>query len=108
MSEKGSFITEFIYCEKCLSGVSRVLLENEKYLNSIQIPHWVEGYKPLPIVAGKIGGLYPGEELFTFELEFIPKIKSLICHEVRIAVLAETGERIFKITPDQRPGSVSQ
>ena len=99
MSERGSFVTEFIHCNKCLDGIRKVLIGDRKYLKSIEIPHWGRGNEKLPIIAGKIGGLYGGEELHSFEFEFIPKIKKLICHEIRIAVLAETGERIFRITP---------
>lgn len=100
MSERGTFITEFVYCKKCLDGIRKILIGDGKYLKSVEIPHWNDSNKPLPIIAGKIGGLYPGEELHTFEIEFIPQIKSLICHDIRIAVLAEQGERIFKITPN--------
>ena len=99
MSERGSFITEFFYCDKCLSAVKSVLLSSEKFLMSVEIPHWNGGDKPLPIIAGKVGGLYFGEELDTFRYELIPKIKSEICHEIRIAVIAEQGEEIFKISP---------
>jgi len=100
MSERGSFITEFIYCKKCLDGVRTVLTGNKKYLNSIEIPHWNGFDIPHPIIAGKIGGLYPGEELVTFEYEFIPQIKEVICHELRIAVVAQCGEKIFTIDPN--------
>ena len=102
MSERGSFVTEFVYCNKCFKVLCDILLGNEKYLMSIKIPHWnnenIEK-KTLPIIAGKIGGLYPGEELDRFEVYFVPEIESLICHTVRIAVLAESGEKIFKIKP---------
>jgi len=101
MSERGSFITEYIYCPKCLEVLKGVLLGHEKHLMSIEIPHWNGGVKPLPIIAGKIGGLYSGEELNTFEFEFVPEIKKTICHPIRIAVIADEGERIFKISPNQ-------
>lgn len=101
VSERGSFITEYIYCEKCFNAVREILLANGKFLQSVEIPHWnnKEG-STLPIIAGKIGGTYPGDELDTFMLEFIPKIKKVICHDVRIAVLGDSGEQIFKITPN--------
>lgn len=57
MSERGSFITEYIYCDKCFEACKQILLGNTKWLNSLQIHE-------LPIIAGKIGGLYCGEEFF--------------------------------------------
>lgn len=99
MSDRGSFVTEYIYCDKCFDAVRKVLIGNEKYLQSVEIPHWDKGRTPLPIIAGKIGGLYSREELDTFRDRFIPAIEKLICHEVRIAVLAEDGEEIFTAVP---------
>jgi hypothetical protein len=93
MSERGSFITEYIYCDKCFDVVKKVLLSRDKFLCSTVIPSWCEQH--LPIVAGKIGGLYAGEELVDMEMKFIPAMEENICHDVRIAVLAESGERIF-------------
>lgn len=104
MSERGSFVTEYIYCDKCLEACKRVLLANEKYLRGIIIPGW-EGLKEdLPIIAGKIGGLYGGEELHTFEWYLIPELQKTICHPLRIAVLAEDGEQIFRIDPTPQDG----
>ena len=99
MSDRGSFVTEYIYCIKCFEAAKTILIGQEKYLTSIIIPPWSPDQKELPIIAGKIGGLYEGEELHTFEFEFIPKLESLICHKIRIAVLAETGEKIFTAFP---------
>lgn len=106
MSERGSFVTEYIYCKKCFEVAKSVLLGNEKYLCSTTIPHWnseKEG-KELPIIAGKIGGLYDQEEIDTFEFEFIPKLKEKLCHSLRIAVLAEIGEKVFIIKKENKNG----
>ncbi len=93
MSERGSFTTEYIYCNKCFQVVSEVLVDRDKYLCSTIIPSWCE--QRIPIVAGKIGGLYAGEELVAMEYKYIPEIEKRICHDVRIAVLAESGEKIL-------------
>lgn len=97
MSDRGSFVTEYIYCKKCFDAAKSILIRNEKYLNSTTTPHWHS--KETPIIAGKIGGLYSGEELHIFEFEYIPKLEKLLCHEMRIAVLAEEGEKIFTVIP---------
>lgn len=93
MSERGSFITEYIYCDQCFREVKKVLLGKHKHLCSTIIPSWCK--QRLPIVAGKIGGLYAGQELVDMETEYVPAMEKKICHDVRIAVLAESGERIF-------------
>ena len=100
MSERGSFVTEYIYCGACFEATKSVLLSDSKYLKGITIPHWSgsEGGE-IQIIAGKIGGLYAGEELNTFEFLLIPQLADQLCHPMRIAVLAEAGERIFTILP---------
>lgn len=103
MSERGSFCTEYIYCSKCFNVVKSILLHNEKYLCSVQIPTWTEHKdEALPIIAGKIGGSYPGEELFTMESKYLYEIEKGICHEVRIAVIADSGQKIYIAIPDNK------
>jgi hypothetical protein len=103
MSERGSFTTEYIYCDRCFNIVKKVLLKRDKFLCSTIIPSWCK--QRLPIVAGKIGGLYAGEELNDMELEYIPELEKRLCHEVRIAVLAENGERLFKARAAENQGA---
>ena len=99
MSERGSFVTQYVYCEKCFEALKPILIQDHKYHCSISLPGWTGLEKGLPIIAGKIGGLYSGEELDTFEDEIVPLIQVAICHQIRIAVIAEEGERIFTIEP---------
>lgn len=99
MSERGSFVTEYIFCPKCLKAVKEILLCKSKWLCSQQIDTWDSIRNPIPIVAGKVGGLYSNEELIDFSEIYIPALSKLICHPLRIAVLAENGERIFRIEP---------
>lgn len=99
MSERGSFCTEYIYCPACLSAAKFVLLGREKYLCSTVLPSWGGPDKYLPIIAGKIGGLFREEEIDTFRYEFIPQLEGLICHPLRIAVLAECGQEILTANP---------
>ena len=102
MSERGSFVTQYVYCDKCFEAAKSVLLFREKYLCGVVVPHWNperEGLE-LPIIAGKVGGLHVGEELHTFEHELVPALGAVLCHPMRIAVLAEGGERVFTVTPN--------
>ena len=100
MSERGSFVTEYIHCDKCFHVIERVLLSREKYLCSTIIPSWCD--QRIPIVAGKIGGSYSGQEIVDMEMKFIPAIEEGICHDVRIAVLSECDERIFVARASKR------
>lgn len=90
MSERGSFCTEYIYCEKCLEAVKKVLLRNGKWLCSVQIPSWEGKKDPLPIIAGKIGGTYAGEELHDME-DLVEQLEPGLCHTVRISVMPDDG-----------------
>jgi len=102
MSERGSFVTEYIYCRKCLAIAKKVLIGNHKHLKSIVIPSLQEGQE-LPIIAGRIGGTYAGEELITMEHDLISKLEvGGICHQLRVAVLADNGEHdIFTAFPEK-------
>lgn len=103
MSQRGSFVTEYIYCDKCFAAAKTVLLGDDKYLRGVTIPAWT-GCKDseLPIIAGKINDCYLGTELAEFTTEIIPKLEKVICHPLRIAVLAEDDETLFIITPEKK------
>lgn len=98
MSERGSFVTEYIHCPNCLNAVQEQLVDSSKYLTGITIPSWEYG-KTLPIVAGKIGGGHLNEE-FNLMDELGQGMQ--LCHPVRIAVLADSGEsKVFTFKPPQ-------
>ena len=102
MSERGSFVTQYIYCDKCLEAAIKVLISSKKELASTLIPNWskLEGGN-LPIIAGKIGGSYAGEELIDFETNYIQELEKSICHPLRIAVICDSAdERIFNVFPN--------
>jgi hypothetical protein len=90
MSERGSFCTEYIYCKDCFEACKEVLLDNTKWLNSLQIHE-------LPIIAGKIGGMYSGEEFYDMENEYIPEIQALMKDDckIRICVHSDTSGSII-------------
>lgn len=93
MSERGSFVTEYVYCKKCFTALKKILLSKEKYFCSQVIESWdgcSESY--LPIIAGKVGGSYPHEEIRVFKHELADKIEEVICHPIRISVIPDTEE----------------
>jgi hypothetical protein len=92
MSERGSFVTEFIYCPKCFEKMKTALIQGEKYLDGITFKD--------SIIAGKIGGLGRGDEFILMELEIFDKTNAP-CHPVRIAVLSDTaGSSVYTVNPD--------
>ena len=99
MSERGSFVTSYIYCDRCLEVVKQTLLAKRGGLCSTQIPTWQQGGDALPIIAGKVGASYPGGELFEMEA-IVGELSGKVCHDIRIAVLADEGEEIFTIKPN--------
>lgn len=102
MSERGSFVTEYIYCKKCLEAAESVLLSRDKSLCSSTVANWDENDAfELPIIAGKIGASHEGGELLFFEHQLAPKLSKLLCHPLRVAVLAESGEQIFHLGPEE-------
>ena len=46
--------------------------------------------------------MYRGEELVTFDSEIGAELEAAICHPLRVAVLAEAGERIFTFEPAEK------
>ena len=102
MSERGSFVTEWCYCDACFDAVWSVLsapqLKNGK-------PYRVRDIRPLNlrdlrkgvnVIAGRISD----NELLDMESYYGPQIAALLCegHHVRIAVLSDSsGDCIFKI-----------
>ena len=101
MSERGTFITQHINCNACAWGLRSALsgFEPTKFFCIADSEvFYGEGGVPR-ITAGRIGGLYAGEELHSFEDHIAPVIAASICHPVRVAVLAADGERVFIVQP---------
>lgn len=88
MSERSSFITEYVYCRKCFAALKEILLvEDSKHLVARAIGD-------LPIIAGKLGDSAPHLEwralLEAFSLAQ-SQGKQLLCHKLRIAVVEDSG-----------------
>lgn len=99
MSERGSFVTQYIYCDECLKKIKKILLRKNKYLTGWQIKSWIKG-KYLPIVGGKVGGLYSGEELDLLRYVLFNE-ENAPCHPVKIAIIPDTAEpKIVVLTPE--------
>lgn len=108
MSERGSFVTQYIYCRRCAEAAKEILCDDRKGLCSQSILSWETHPQPteLPIIAGKVGGLYAGEEIDLFRDVLIPALEAKICHNVTIAVLPNNAEgEILTARPRIKPSS---
>lgn len=103
MSERGSFITEYVYCGACALVAAKFFSAygRHKYWCTQQLDSWIDGER-LPVFAGKLGGMYSGAELHDFEDGWGPELQAVICHPMRIAVLADGGERIYRLRPGEK------
>lgn len=91
MSERSSFCTEWIYCSKCFDAAQKVFAEEL----SDEDPLFATG-----LIAGKISAPDSNGELRMFEFEIGPKLSEIICHRMRIAVMAEGGSStVFIVEP---------
>lgn len=112
MSERGSFCTEYINCDHCFEAAKKVLVSDEKYLYGVVLP----GYSgrshetgeltgqvvSVPIIAGKLGALYPGGELDEMA-NLVTDLEKVICHPVRLVVMADNGGTMtFKAMPSKK------
>jgi len=93
MSERGSFVTQYMYCPKCLEKLKKILINNHKYLEGIQI----EG---MPIIAGTFGSVGPGSDVAMFKYELFNK-ENAPCCPVKIALIPDSMKaEIVIITPN--------
>lgn len=87
MSERGSICTNYIYCEETFKALTHFFKSHPnrgKYLNVNPVEN---GY---PILAGKIGGMYSGEELVYF-YEISIEIIEIIKFPVAFTVMSDCG-----------------
>lgn len=109
MSERGSFVTEYINCEHCLKIAKQALLSEDKYHFGIQLPSWNKDESHLPIIAGKLGGTFSGSEFMIMEQDILPLLENKLCHPLRIAVLSDcAGEQFYTVAPAVKASIVEQ
>lgn len=89
MSERGTVITQYVYCARCL-GVAREVLDAE-----------LDATADLgAAIAGRISSSFSGGEILCFETEIAPRLQERLCHSLRVAVMADNGFAYFLITEE--------
>ena len=85
MSERGSFVTEYIYCDRCFGLLKEALLPwREKRLHAFILPDF-------PIIAGKVGGSYPYAQIEIIE-ETLKPVEAKLCCRLRLAIVREAAD----------------
>lgn len=92
MSERGSFVTSYIYCNICFGIAKKIFLDKKVLEDAVQI-------NDLPIIAGRVHGTYAGEELHVMQ-SVIKEIEHLICHQFHVAVIPDSADpEVFLVRP---------
>lgn len=95
MSERGSFVTSFIYCTGCHAALHKALEFTDLCMK-------MHGGQFAPgILAGFIRGSRAGEEFDLMEAEIA---RARVCHPARVAVHCDNGRSaIFSLSPGKEP-----
>lgn len=97
MSERGSFVTQWMDCRQCCEAVCEVL-ENEAVI--FDPLNWSAGQIPPRIIAGFVGGSAPDEQFREFAEYLAGPLADRLCHPVRFAILSEArGSRVYRVRP---------
>ena len=98
MSERGSYVTQFMYRDEEERGRIKVALGNAA-LN----PMDVGGDDKILAGFYRVLPGYPGEELVDFEYKIAPRLAKELSKALRVAVLCDEKEgAIFCVYPDGR------
>jgi hypothetical protein len=82
MSERSSFVTEYIYCKECFEKLKPILCQSDKYLTGRQIDE-------VRVIAGKVGSLGPGLEWESIHQE----LKDIdLCCDIRFVIIGDNGQ----------------
>jgi hypothetical protein len=98
MSERGTWMTDFIYCGDTVTALREYFQAERCPDNKYFTVQELFEHQHCGAFCGRIGGMYPGEELHSME-GLIPEIEQIIKTPIRICVFAEDGSQIFEIDP---------
>lgn len=88
MSERGSFVTEYIYIESDYKLIREALNKNSKYLCISPPAYWDNKENEMPIVSGKVGESMCGMEWYTIACAIVG-IKTE--YDVNIVIMEDIG-----------------
>lgn len=89
MSERGSFVTQYFYCESDYKIIREALNKNSKYLCISPPAYWGNKENEMPIVSGKVGESSCGMEWLTIASALVG-IKTE--YDVDIVIMEDIGD----------------
>jgi len=100
VSERGSWVTQYIYCPECVCAVRDAIAaadaDSGYAIETISAPQG-------PIFGGFISGPGLNGEHITFEVDMREEIESRICHPLSVAVLSDGGANLFYTLKPEHP-----
>ena len=103
MSELGTFATELIWCLECENAVAAVLSKyvpwDSQCIDGFTI-HGSSVGSRRTMFCGELRAGYAGEEIHAFEGEINTELQDVICHPLRLVVMAQNGDNmLFSLLP---------
>ena len=89
MSERGSFVTQYMYCKECRKRMKKVLCIGHKYLNGKILCDDT-------MIAGKLGSCGPYGDVIMFQFQLFNK-ENAPCHPVRVALIPDSEKPIILV-----------
>lgn len=92
MSERGSFITQFVYCHDCREQMAILFKDMSKDGYFCPNPlgeNYSDGFAP--IYGGQQYDSYGGGEIHNWEV-WRETIEGMMCHDLDVAVMSESPE----------------
>lgn len=105
MSERGSFVTEYIYNESDYKIIRKALDKNSKYLCISPPAYWDYKENEMPIVSGKVGESACGMEWLTIASALVG-VKTE--YDIRIVIMEDIGDILLLIKTSAGDISVYQ
>ncbi|MCW1908605.1 MAG: hypothetical protein KIH63_004660 [Candidatus Saccharibacteria bacterium] len=103
MSERGSFITEYMYCHDCRKKVGELLTDARESGWFLAQPLATMQDDTCSIWGGMMYDTYSGGEIHHWEA-WRNKIEGAICHPLHVAVMSEDddGKQIMIFKPREK------
>ena len=87
MSERGSFVTEVLHCDECISRLKGVFEDSGGYIRAAY-------FEEHHIFAGRSDSSHPWGEVLNF-ISYAFSSKNAPCHNVRIAIITDVKGGAF-------------
>lgn len=101
MSQRGTFVAEYIRCTQRFEAVESLLLVQERQRKDF---YALSLGAPVQIIAGKITAHIAGGEVDVMHYDLGERLSAVICHPLRMVVIPEQGNPTAFVFHPQRGG----